>query len=265
MELPSKMGGLASRTKDALLHADKTMSQLLLPAASATELLSFSGSLSVAQARRVSVAQWCFYATLIVPPLLYFGGATEWPAKFPCTVSYTIREGSPKWAQHFFWAVGWIILGQIIFEQKNRAAAVFALQMVATGFLSIVMFPMGHGLLITSLHVLTAGPYMLDQILLLELLGAPRKYIKGFVYCFMIASTSFWIVMLIQMAAGTNFESMVTTVEGWQERSAMSVIARYTLFVVELLLMVFENGLFAVTLMGMTPGLPQLHVKGKRA
>lgn len=47
---------------------------------------------------------WSF-AGMIVPPVVYYTDRSS-DGKFPCTISWTIRQGRSKWAHHLLWLPG---------------------------------------------------------------------------------------------------------------------------------------------------------------
>ena len=133
--------------------------------------------------------QLCFYATFVVPTLIYYC-APAWlrpdpSPRFPATISYTIRRGLPKWVHHTIWLGGWhCVLGAHAGPARPLGRA-FLCQMVATGVVATVLAPCGHTVPLDALHYLGAFFYMVDHIALLRYWRMPLWSAAGFAASFL--------------------------------------------------------------------------------
>lgn len=89
-------------------------------------------------------------------------------------------SGIPRYTHHALWLAGWAFFYKAVLRTKDRAATLFATQMILTGLTSVVLCPLGQGPLSDKIHFVTAGMYMVDHHVLLYLLGVPYKYCIGF-------------------------------------------------------------------------------------
>ena len=91
-----------------------------------------------------------------------------------------ILSGIPRYTHHALWLAGWAFFYKAVLRTKDRAATLFATQMILTGLTSVVLCPLGQGPLSDKIHFVTAGMYMVDHHVLLYLLGVPYTYCIGF-------------------------------------------------------------------------------------
>ena len=129
------------------------------------------------------------HASLIVPSLLYHGACamdderrtSRWHGEchFPATISATISAGAPKIAQHAIWLAGWATFGAAI-SHCGVGMRWFAAQMMATGFVALVLVPEGHGARTDAVHQVFASAYVIDHWFLMRYLGVRRPFRRGF-------------------------------------------------------------------------------------
>lgn len=108
-----------------------------------------------------------FHASSFVPLLLYH--AFDENAKFPATISYSIRKGFPRLAHHAIWLAGWAQMAAIIRRRGDSVTRLFAAQMLATGVVAVICCPLGRGRLSDKIHFIASGLYMVDHHVLLSL------------------------------------------------------------------------------------------------
>ena len=118
----------------------------------------------------------CQYATFFLYHLV--DAAPVWPA----TISFTIRRGAPRFLHHALWLAGWFVTATAI--ARSGTSVAFCAQMVATGVVSVIIFPVGRGVKSDQVHVAGATLYILDHHFLLRLMSVPLLYCIGYYVSF---------------------------------------------------------------------------------
>eukprot|EP01050_Picozoa_sp_SAG11_P018293 SAG11_NODE_2743_length_3020_cov_1.882574_1_plen_175_part_00 len=68
----------------------------------------FRNGLEPEDVLQLEVGQALFQCSLFVPAFLYhICRVSDDPPRLPCTISWTIRRGAPRYAQHVLWLAGW--------------------------------------------------------------------------------------------------------------------------------------------------------------
>jgi len=217
-------------------------------------------------------ARLLFHLCSILPPLTYYFSrgylAVDRPPKFPATISFTIRKGLPKKIQTILWAGGWALMYRLIHRRTKHASQHFyssllrryTLQMIGTGVCTIELFPLGKSDTADIFHFMGAAKYMLDHIILMDVLKMKPLYRKMFFWSFGMLVLNCGVVRSIEVLAGIAKESdtSVTTAQRAKQISQkLSPPARSRLFLSELLVMLFENLLFSSFVQGIPSGLEE--------
>jgi hypothetical protein len=218
---------------------------------------SFRQSLTARDKSAIKLARNIFHASQYVPCLLYYAGTSELQPRFPATISHTIRKGVPKIVHHVIWLIGWYIWYGVLRRRGTSSFRLFAQQMVGTGIVTTFICGVGQGKISNRVHFVGALFYMLDHILLLNLLNTARRYQVGFYTSFALMAAAITRSKELASAVGLGIEEA----ELWDETTRRQQIAkapvklRDQLWWTELYIMVFENALFTSFISGMTSGL----------
>ena len=134
-------------------------------------------------------ASYLFQASTLVPAIMYHClNATDSPPKFPATISWTIRRGSPKHVQHTIWLTGWACL----LTALDGIGRILGVQMLLAGIAAIFMAPVGVSRKHDLVHYTGTFLYMIDHGLFIEYVGVPAFYARGFygsLVLFFVATT----------------------------------------------------------------------------
>lgn len=198
----------------------------------------------IADVRR---ARAIFLSSSAVSWMLYYGRISEARPKFPATISWTIRRGTPRYVSLALWLAGWRLMLKVFWAAAGHATKVYALQMFSTGLLMQVAFPLGESKLKDGVHAVLAGLYMLDHHALFYYVNTPRPFRAVFYGSFGL--------MLAAMSERRRRFGLTDEgeVEGLMRRLGRR--DRRTLLLLELAIMLFENALFLGFVTGMTAGL----------
>ena len=72
----------------------------------------------------IAVSQALFHISMLLPPFLYWVCRTpDADPRFPATISWTIRRGTPKTVQHVCWLAGWLNLSPVLARDWRVLAA----------------------------------------------------------------------------------------------------------------------------------------------
>lgn len=198
-------------------------------------------------------AQRLFISTSAVPLLLYYLRLSEPVPLFPATISWTIRKGVPRWTHHSLWLAGWAVFLSVFLKRGDVRLKIFALQMFATGFICVILCPIGRGGLQEKVHAVTAGVYMADHHVAFRILDVPAPHVFSF-WAFFLAFGGLTrqarrILKEIVKDKGDEGPSLL------QLPSSTRISDRNRLWYVELLRMLAENGLFLAFTLSMTLGV----------
>jgi hypothetical protein len=84
----------------------------------------------------IRTARLLFLASQAAPACMFYGpwllSQTSTPPMFPATISRTIASGPPRWAHHFFWLIGWVIMSRVLLRGGELRVKAFAVQMFFT-------------------------------------------------------------------------------------------------------------------------------------
>lgn len=175
--------------------------------------------------------------------------------KFPCTISYSIRQGPPRWAHHVSWLVGWCAWGTVFFHGDSTSCA-FGLHMFLSGVLAVVICPLDRGPLSDVGHCVGALIYISCHIVLLSWLAIPTLYCYVFVTCFAVMIAGLVFGRIIECSVGLpRGEHDVDKALRSQELAKAPEHVKRLLFVAELMAMLGENGLFIAFVIAMPMGL----------
>eukprot|EP00928_Gymnodinium_smaydae_P037653 TRINITY_DN26101_c0_g1_i2.p1 TRINITY_DN26101_c0_g1~~TRINITY_DN26101_c0_g1_i2.p1 ORF type:complete len:246 (+),score=20.81 TRINITY_DN26101_c0_g1_i2:59-739(+) len=194
----------------------------------------FRASLSNEDRLFVRVAQVCFLCSQFAGTLLYYAGASEWPTKFPASMSYTMSKGSPAYVMLSLWLCGWTLFSFVFYRNADLGTCIFMAQMFATGVIVYVFNKPGQNAASNAIHMIFSTLYIADHIVCFFLLNIAYAY--RLVFCLAFAATALsmeWQAMLA--AAGKQ----------WRGRLWWS----------ELAFMIAENMIFVSFVSGMASGL----------
>ena len=223
---------------------------------------------SAGQALLLRTSQLLFITSqCIIFPLYYlpglrgrFGGDAV--GKFPCSISWMTRKGTPRYAILVLWNTGWAFmmlatvdraLASMAFGDWLKAA--FVLQMFAAGFITVVLTPMrGPDVALGStdaLHCYAAMLYVADHVLANELLlGVPLTTAYGASF----ASATFLCGVCQYLRAEDDYAAKRVYVRCFERPKPLLSFSAFV-WLLELGFMVFENALFFIFLFGMCSGL----------
>jgi len=223
-----------------------------------------SATFTAEQASLLFTAQRLFIISqVVIFPLYYLPGLRdEKDARFPCSISWMTRKGSPRYATLLFWNLGWACMMLAYVQRALSSAdpmfdwlkAIFTLQMYATGFVTVVLTPMkGPDVALGStdaLHCYAAMLYVADHVLANELiLGVPltSAYGAGFAVSSSLCGACQFLRAKDDLYAKRLYVRAL----------ARSQLLSYETFVyiLESGFMLFENALFFIFLFGMTSGI----------
>ena len=100
---------------------------------------------------RIRLARFIFHCSTAVPFVLYHLRTSESRPLFPHTISWSIRKGWPRLAQHVLWLLGWATFFSAL-RRTGRSVRLFAAQMVATGIVATIICPVGRGPVSDKVH-----------------------------------------------------------------------------------------------------------------
>lgn len=208
--------------------------------------------------RDAKLARILFHSCFLVPPFLYYVcGAVERPAKFPASISFTIRKGLPKLVHLLLWTAGWAVMGRILRRGAPSSLRRFAAQMYATGLWTTQLFSLGRGAASDAAHLAGAALYMVDHVALMTVLDTRPLFRKAFYGAFLSLVGSVVCTQTIERAAGMPTESdwRTTTAERARRLRRLAPSVRTCLFVSELALMISEYLLFMSFVQGIPSGI----------
>lgn len=168
--------------------------------------------------------QLLFYCTFVVPPVIfYFFDPLSSDGRFPSTISHQIRRGRPKLAHNAIWLTGWLhVLAALWLSGETLRWKAFALQMIATGVLAIVIYPLGSGSSWRdNAHYLFSLLYMMDHVPLLWHWGMAPRYAAGFTASFCCFLLSMRRMRQLKQAHGVPLGGGSSSFELRQEALAL--------------------------------------------
>lgn len=192
--------------------------------------------------------------------LLYYMGASEQQLKFPASLSYTTSRGLPRFVCLAFWLLGWFLFLTILDIQwslngKDLALFLFAAQMLVTAGISAWSNKPNQTRKYDLIHMGAAALYIVDHILLMELLAMRPEYKTGFYTCFLITAGSLYWGTSVKRNAGMPAKHASSAVE-WQTLLAkLPAHQSCQLWWSELSFMIAENLIFTSFVLGLTSGL----------
>ena len=214
----------------------------------------FRASLTAADVATIKSARNYFIASQLIPELLYF--VLDAAPKFPCSISFSIRRGLPRWTQHAGWLYGWYLMSSVLWHAGGPFLSFFGVTMFVTGFVGVCVFRLGDGSTFTSaIHSYSAGLYMLDHVVLVEILGITAWYRRAFVGAMLITFATYAWKVRLERTNGIHGEvddgGKAQLRELWRRAPSNARL----LWWVELCFMVCENVLFLAFVGGMASGL----------
>lgn len=196
-------------------------------------------------------AQILFQASVFLPAFVYYGchipDGTD--TRFPATISWSIRRGAPKYLQHGLWLAGWYNVCTAIVAAGDYVGLTFAVVMVCTGVVGVVICPVGASTWQDICHYVAAALYMVDHFVLIAYLGMGLCCLFGFSACL----AGFTI-------ATRRVDRIRSQMQKPSDRLTKSVLSSQ-LYWAEAKEMAFEYGMFVIFIAGMTSrtsqGMPQ--------
>jgi hypothetical protein len=130
----------------------------------------------------------------------------------------------------------------------------FAIQMVITGVVSVVLAPCGHTQTKDNIHYFTACLYMLDHIIMFFYWKIPKIYLVLFIFSFGIFSAAMVAKAKLKATVGLSWSPGVSADVIATKTSKLDVASQKQLWRLDLLEMFCEFGLFVFFVMGMYAG-----------
>eukprot|EP00928_Gymnodinium_smaydae_P037652 TRINITY_DN26101_c0_g1_i1.p1 TRINITY_DN26101_c0_g1~~TRINITY_DN26101_c0_g1_i1.p1 ORF type:complete len:267 (+),score=19.65 TRINITY_DN26101_c0_g1_i1:59-802(+) len=215
----------------------------------------FRASLSNEDRLFVRVAQVCFLCSQFAGTLLYYAGASEWPTKFPASMSYTMSKGSPAYVMLSLWLCGWTLFSFVFYRNADLGTCIFMAQMFATGVIVYVFNKPGQNAASNAIHMIFSTLYIADHIVCFFLLNIAYAY--RLVFCLAFAATALSMVCAqrTKRLAGLP-PSYASSTSEWQAMlAAAGKQWRGRLWWSELAFMIAENMIFVSFVSGMASGL----------
>ena len=199
----------------------------------ASHAVALRAALTPADLASMGFARDLFQASWAVPLAIY-AALEPRPRRFPMSISWTIRKGVPKLVHHILWLSGWALLAATLMRTGDVFVARFALQMFATGALTVIICPLSGRRVQDAIHWVSALVYMCDHVVMFGVLGTKPAFVSGFWACFAAMSVC-TVAERRALAAGAPAQAQLRAAE-WG-------------------FMLGEYGLFIVFLCGMLSGL----------
>lgn len=217
---------------------------------------TFRSNLTKADISQIVTARNYFHATSLAPCVLYYLKTSETNTKFPATISFTIRKGVPRYAQHILWVAGWSHM-YAVFKRcaRGRFSRLFVAQMVLTGVITTMICRLGQGRLSDKIHFVGAAMYMIDHHILFYYLNTRPLYRGLFYGSFLLMSLAMAKKTLLEQAHNLSSEGECTNQDREKQLARVDKSVRQRLWWLELWVMLFENSLFASFVSGMTSRL----------
>lgn len=222
--------------------------------------------------------------------------------KFPATISWTIRKGPPKYIHLLVWGLGWMKMFILYFKIRSRSKQVckqvssssvvksesknelsheesknnlltshdqagltfasyanfflvFLIFMVTCGIVTIYVVGLGEdGELNNEWHTLFAALYMVCFHFFFQIYRSEVRPQIGFWVSFMLTALSLQLMKLV------GVPSMSERQEWGKKNPGFAMIT----FGLELIAMIFENGLFLFFTVGFTSGIKKVGLECDR-
>mmetsp|Transcript_41094 Transcript_41094/g.92625 ORF Transcript_41094/g.92625 Transcript_41094/m.92625 type:complete len:228 (+) Transcript_41094:49-732(+) len=201
-------------------------------------------------------AQVLFHSCQYGAMLLYYAGLAG-PTRFPASISLTVSRGPPKYAFLPVWISGWALMLTVFGRSGNGWSRLFGYQMIVTGLITMFGNVPNQGRFLDRVHFIGSGAYMLDHLVLFQLLRAKASYQLAFCASFCLMTASFvaknracrdcGIVPHVDLPVQKRNEVL--------ERAPPA--KRRLLWWTELGFMFFENAIFTIFISSMRSGLPK--------
>ena len=146
---------------------------------------AFRAALGPTEIAQVALARNLFHASWAVPLVLYI--FSKRPRLFPMSISWTIRQGTPRLLNNALWAAGWSIFLSTSIRSTGGFGLVprFIAQMFATGAIATIVCPLGSGRRVQdAVHWLAALVYMVDHVVMFGVLDMQHGFRRAFCACF---------------------------------------------------------------------------------
>ena len=216
--------------------------RLVLDGASAALVASgaaFRAALTPSDVSSIGLASSIFQGAWLLPLLLY-AALEPSPRRFPMSISWTIRKGTPRLLHHSCWLGGWALFLATLVRSGDWIVAGFSMQMFATGAIAVILCPLGTGR--DRVHWLAALAYIADHAVMFSILGTASVYVALFWSCFGLMAVC---------AAGEKAALAASATDGGGAAGSKSALLTTS----EWGFMLGEYGLFVFFLVGMTSGL----------
>ncbi|CAE8602134.1 unnamed protein product [Polarella glacialis] len=217
---------------------------------------SFRGHLRADHGIKVQVAQVCFLCSMYLPMLLYYLGASEYPTKFPASLSYTSSKAPSKYVCLLFWALGWCIFLHVLWASDDLVTQLFAAQMVLTGVLAAWFNKPGQCRAANLIHMAAAIAYILDHIVFMHVLDMTATYRQVFYTSCVLTAAALQCTNAIKVSAAGLSVKYASSPAEWQKMlSQVGPTKAGQLWWSELTFMVFENLILTAFILGMSSGI----------
>ncbi|KAL1495214.1 hypothetical protein AB1Y20_017078 [Prymnesium parvum] len=133
-------------------------------------------------------ARDAFHCCWLLPLALYL--LTDPQPKLPASISWTIRRGAPRAVHHAAWLLGWLLLARVLLARGDLAVRLFFAQMLATGVIGVILFPLGRSPRADRIHWCASLAYMCDHIVACGLLGVAPPYVRAFCAAFALMAAA---------------------------------------------------------------------------
>ena len=129
------------------------------------------------------------------------------------------------------------------------------MQMFATGVVSTWICPIGRSVKIDTIHIVGSALYIIDHIVLMQVLRMKRIHQLGFYGCFALLVAALYRRKSLEKQHGLPSEGDVDNKELERAKSKLTLEDQRKLWWYELAVMIFENGVFVAFTTGITSGL----------
>jgi len=242
---------------------------------------------------------WFHLCSLIPMFVYYYFGVIDKPPKFPATISFTIRKGITKKLSFVTWIIGWSCVYNVIQRRcGGRPSSLFSSLlpklycnstttkpssslitnfitcMIGTGLWTTQLFPIGRDTLSDVFHFCGASIYMIQHIVLMDVLKMKSSHRRRFYTSLVTLLLSVATVRTIERRQPQLFHVEGAAPKGKTHSTAkyrrqiekLPTNVRNLLFLADLIVMISENLLFTSFVHGIPSGLVDIvqQQKGKK-
>ena len=135
---------------------------------------------NITNKKKIILSQYFFYTSMILPFILYHSNNNN----FPCTLSDTISNDTPRIIHHINWLLGWLFLLKVIFNSDSNNIKFFSIGMVSTGIIACMLYPINRKINSNKIHYFSSLLYMILHVGMFKILNIKKNYLNYFYLSF---------------------------------------------------------------------------------